>query len=166
MEWKAWGVNICFRSCVAKLQHDAACVLRKFHIFISSHRARLQHDASTKEIQSIYHVIESNEVRGRGFRQGNGSNTVAGLGLIGAAAGSERAGCDQDSGPGPRCGLHAGLIRPRLGPIGSVCGSEFCFPFPKTHVAASFRPGQMSTSMQATRVFLWYSWRCSDVFPP
>ena len=81
---------------------------------------------STKEIQSIFHVIESNEVRGRGFRQGIGSNTVAGLGPIGAAAGSERAGSDRGGGPGP-IGADWGLIGLRWGLIGSVCGSEFCF---------------------------------------
>ena len=76
---------------------------------------------STREIQSIYHVRESNEVRGRGFRQGTGTSTVAGLGLIGAAAGSERAGSDR----GGRPGTHAGLIGPRLGPIGSIYGPIF-----------------------------------------
>ena len=65
---------------------------------------------STKEIRSIYHVIESNEVRGKGFRQGIAPNTIAGLGLIGAAAGSERAESDRGGVPGP---------------IGAACGSDW-----------------------------------------
>ena len=89
-------------TCVAKLQHDAVCVLRKFNIFIFSKGARLQHDAKCP------HVIESNEVCGRGFRQGIGPSTVVGLGLIGAAAGSERTGSRGDG----------------LGPIGAACGSD------------------------------------------
>ena len=88
---------------MAKFQRDAVCVLRKFNIFISRKGARLQHDAKCP------HVIESNEVRGRGFRQGIGPSTVVGLGLIGAAAGSERTGSDGGDG---------------LGPIGAACGSD------------------------------------------
>ena len=84
--------NFDLGSCAARLQHDPACM-------------------STKEIQSLYHVIEPNEVRGRCVRQGSCPNGAAGLALIGAAAGSERAGSDRGSGP-------------RVGLIGAAAGSD------------------------------------------